>query len=282
MTELSTRFRRAIDLTTDGLVVKPVLENYLFNAKFPDVFDVRFHKAGKARKPDGWFHPSTHPLWTERQLFYYLTEPDLVEAEQLSYESRMAVTMGTAVHAFIEHCVRDAGLMAPLEGTCPCCHRQHGTGKGQCDEYGASDESMRSRGHMDGNLVLPKDGKFTKAGLAGFEFKTINARALYGMNDLDLDTFRQKKPEYYAQVQNYMETTGLTQFVVLFISLGFPWQLVEIQVPYDPEYALNLRRKYQYVVNSVEENDPPDPCCAPRSEKAKACPVRFACPIGRA
>lgn len=280
-TAVSPRFRKMVDDSLNGLVLKPKVDAYMINSKFPERFVVTFRKAGEARKPDGWFHPSTHPGWTQRQLYYYLTEPDRVEAEVLAYESRMAVTMGTAVHAFIETCIRDMGAMAPLEGTCVACGRPHGTKRGECDEYGACDPEIGSRGHMDGVLAIDRPGVHWQPGLGGFEFKTSNDRKVANVKNNDLDAFRAKWPEYYDQVQNYMEITGLRQFLVLFAVLGYPWRMVEFQIPYDPLRGWEIRNKYRQVRENVERGTVPDACCGPGSKEAKACPVRSACPIGR-
>lgn len=280
MTVVSSRFRRGMDTSVE-LVLKPQLEAYLFRAKFPDHFTVPFRKAGVARKPDGWFHPSTHPGWTERQLYFYFTAPDDLEPEQLDYSSRMAVTMGTAVHGFIEMCVRKMGASIPLKGTCPACGREHGTKKGQCDEYGAADVKLRSRGHMDSVIKIERDGKYWRSGIGGFELKSSNERKVSNVKDNDIEAFRAKWPEYYDQIQNYMEITGLPQFLVLFVVLGYPWRMVEFQVPYDPERAMQIKRKYESVLDHVERGEMPEPCCGPGSVQAKSCIARSACPIGR-
>ena len=269
------------DMIDSQLVLKPLIESYLLEAKFPDRFDVTFHKAGKARKPDGWFHPSTHPMWPARMLYYYMTSPDMMEVEQLSYESRMAVTMGTAVHGFIEMCIRDAGLMLPLVGTCPACKRPHGTKKNQCDEYGVADEKIGVRGHMDGILRIKLQGTIWNPDHPGvLEFKTSNPNKGRGLTDNDLEMFKEKWPEYYAQVQDYMEASGLRQAIVLIALLGFPWKLIEIQIPYDPGFAMTLRSKYETVRYHEGMGYPPDPCCGPFSKEAKACPARYVCPVG--
>jgi hypothetical protein len=279
--KLSPNFRRMADMIDDQLVLKPLIESYLIQAKFPDRFDVTFHKAGLARHPDGYFHPSTHPTWPARMLYYYMTSPDLMEVEELSYESRMAVTMGTAIGGFVEMCIKDAGWMVPLgKGTCPACKRPHGTKKTECDQFGVADEKIGVRGHMDGILQIKIPGRRWNPDLPGvFEGKTTNPNAARGLVDNDLEAFRDKWPTYYGQVQDYMEATGLRQTIVLIAIIGFPWKLVEIQVPYDPAYTILLRRKYQTVRDHQKMGTPPDPCCAPFSSESKACPARYVCPI---
>ncbi len=278
---LSGRFRTMTDMVDIQLVLKPLLDLYLHESKFPDRFSVTFHKAGQAREPDGYFHPSTHPHWTARMLYYYLTAPEKMEVEDLSYESRMAVTMGTAVHGFIEMCVRDMGMMIPLEGVCPACKRPHGTGEGQCDEYGTADEAIGSRGHMDGVLVINVKGTYWIPGIGGFEFKTTNPKAAGArLKDNDLEGFKKTWPDYYDQVQEYMQISGLRQFLVIVAVLGYPWKLIEFQIPYDPVHALTTKAKYQVVRDHQKMMTPPDACCAPKSKQARECPARAACPVG--
>jgi hypothetical protein len=267
---MTPNFKRVLEGAASGLVLKPLLHSYLYEARFPDRFDVTFHKAGKPREPDGWFHPSTHPLMDARQLYYYLTAPAQWEAERLSYESRMAVTMGSAVHGFIEACIRHGGWMAPLEGECPACHRPHGVRKGQCDEYGAADPVLRRRGHMDGVLDIPGWGK----GI--FEFKT-GGRADFA-TDLDLDWFKKRHLDYYAQVQEYMDLSGHRQAIVLFAQVGYPFVLNEFQVPYDAAFAARTREKYDLVRAFETAGQPPEACCPLRSSKSRSCPAS-ACPV---
>lgn len=270
MTALTPNFKRVLDGAASGLVLKPLLHSYLYEARFPDRFDVTFHKAGQPRLPDGWFHPSTHPMMDARQLYHYLTAPESWEAERLSYESRMAVTMGSAVHGFIEACIRHGGWMVPLEGDCPACGRPHGIKKGQCDEYGASDPVLRRRGHMDGVLDIPGWGR----GI--FEFKT-GGRADFA-KDRDLDWLKDSHLDYYAQVQEYMDISGYDKAIVLFAQVGYPFVLNEFHVPYDAGFAQKIKEKYRQVRWHESVGAPPDPCCAMRSARSRACPA-LKCPV---
>lgn len=275
--DVSSIFQRMMDDTDVRLVLKPLLYRYLYNAEFPDIFSVTFRKAGLARKPDNYFHPSTHPLWRARQLFYYLSRPGQMEVEQLDANNRMAVTMGTAVHAFVEMCLRDAGAMVPLEGTCPACHRPHGTKRGQCDEYGAADEHLGSRGHMDGVIFVNLTGRYWVPGVGVFEFKTMSSRKASKIADLDLETFKRLCLDYYAQVQEYMRMTGMTQAVVIIMELGWPWDITEIQIPYDPAFALATSQKYLATREAVAEDKAPLDCCGVDSIEGRTCPARGLC-----
>lgn len=271
----SPAFRRMADQISQDMVLVPLIEGYLRAAKFPDVFSVTFRDEGKDRKPDGFLHPSIHPLLPERLLYYYLTQPEGLIPEQFEYENRMALIMGSGVHSFIQTCLIDAGLLLKPTGTCVACGRPHGKRKNDCDEWGALDKTYGRRGHMDGIIDLPGWGR----GL--FEFKTIGQKATFGLSHHNLDWLKQKKPTYYAQVQDYLDMTGLEKAVIVFAILGFPWRLVEIEVPYDHAFMIKQRAKYARVREAERDGVLPDACCAIKSKESKTCPARDICPVGR-
>lgn len=281
MTELSSRFQKSLSDSQSGFVLKHLIERQLSRGEFADDFTVRFRKQ-TARKPDDYFHPSTHPLWPERALYNYLAHPDEMEPEHFPYESRMALTMGTAVHSFMEEVMRMGGHFAPREGTCPACGKPYGTKKGTCQEYGAADPETGSRGHMDGVVKLKTDGKLWDASQPGvFELKTSNEfKAFRSLrHDLNWHIIKREMPYYYAQVQEYMRMTGMRQALIFFVVLGFPWQNFEYQIPYDEEYAESIRSKYLYVRQCVADKTPPlELCCGGRIQ-GRECPARGVCRI---
>lgn len=274
MTELKPAFRKMAGENLDNLVLKPLLHNYIHLGKYPDKFSVTFEKHGKERRPDGFFHPSTHPLWTERQLILYLSHPEQMLVEPLEFGGGMSVTVGTAMHDFIEVCMIDAGILEAPRGTCVNCQREHGRRKGQCPEWGAYDLRTLSRGHMDGIYNVGERR-------GGFDLKTSNNMKLQKCSDLDLEQFKEKWPQYWAQGQEYMRLTGLREFIFLFLGMGFPWTMVEYQVPYDVEWNYQIETKYLSVIDHVQKGTlNAIPCCAPRSATARQCLARNACPIG--
>ena len=164
---------------TKGLLVKPVLHNYLYDAAFPD-FDVKFRNHAMEREPDGWFHPSTHPLWKPGALLRYLTRPSEMPVEKKRYMNTLSITFGTAFHGFVEVCLEDAGIRPKALNVCTVCPREcpapkgrgkikacgcsfdegplnpDGTHKVGCTEPGVVDAETGSRGHMDGLLDLSR------------------------------------------------------------------------------------------------------------------------------
>lgn len=252
-----------------GMILKPILGNYLFDASFP-AHTVRFPKEDMERKPDGWFHPSEHPLWTERALYAYLAHPHQMVIEKKDYMGSLSVTVGKAMHSFIQMCLTDAKVMPKGLQKCTVCPPT-----AKCKEPGVIDREAGTRGHMDGVLDLSALSVPQEAERSVFEFKTTNDRKLSKVDDLDLDKYREVFPHYYAQNQEYLRMSGLRFLVVFFLAMGYPWQMKEIHVPYDPTYALKIRDKYLRVRQAVADQAPARDCCG----LAKGCPARGTCTV---
>lgn len=249
-------FRSAIRDAQKGLLVKPIIHNYLFDAKFPD-FAIHFKNHQMEREPDSWFHPSTHPLWTPRQLYFYLTQPHLLVAEKKNYMGTLSVTIGTAMHGFVEVCMEDAGIRPKDLNRCTVCPPEK-----NCPEPGVLDEEAGSRGHMDGLLdlsALSVPSEVYEQPI--FEFKTTNDMKLSKIDDLDLETYRTKWPVYYAQNQEYMRMNGRRMTIVFFMAMGYPWQMKEFHVPYDQAFAQSVRNKYLDVRQAAADQQAPTACC---------------------
>lgn len=268
--KVTPNFRGVLNSASDGLVIKPLLHSYLLEAKFPKHFTVTFRQHALDHGPDGWFHPSTHPLWTERQLWYWINRPETFIPEKMAYMSVLSITMGSAVHDFQDFCLKDMGVLLTPDGPCPC-------GDPECKEWYVEDLELQSRGHMDGRAALhvPAYPEFTQQ---VYEFKTITERAKLPPKDNDIDWLIAKKPGYYAQVQEYLRMTGFRLAIVLFLSMGHPWEMREIQIPFNQKFAYDISEKYRRVLEAPSDALPP-PCCGPGSKESKVCPFRGTCPI---
>lgn len=250
-------FSESLRDVSKGDVVKPQLKTFLFEAKFQDEFSVRFKKGDSNRPPDGWFWPSTHPVWPERMLYTYLTEPETLPREERRYMNTLSLTMGTAVHGFIETCLEQIGLRPKTLNTCTMCSH------GECSESGVFDAETKSRGHMDGVLDLSRllRGNKILHEISAFEFKTLSTpQAIQRLEAEGVDYYRKKWPEYYAQNQEYLRLSGLPSIVVLFMRMGYPWTMVELHIAADPIYQRDQRDKYLRVREAAEATVAPD-CC---------------------
>lgn len=264
---LRPNFRRVVAEIEHGTVLIPLLHSYLYDAKFPKEFSVTFKGHSMQREPDGWFHPSTHPLWPARKLWLYHHYPSYSLGEVKEYMGTLSVTIGHAVHSFIQMCLEDLGVLELSE------REVHGEMVLQAEHY-VEDPELLSRGSMDGVLKLSLP-RYLGAERQLFEFKTSNLMKLSKIKSLDLDAFIEKWPDYYMQVQEYMRMSGLQVAVVLFMAMGYPWELREFHVPADPKLAHEIKSKYRLAIAP----DMPPPCCGPGSKVASSCEMRTICNV---
>lgn len=257
-------FATMADMASNDLVLKPLLHQYFHEARFPDEFSVSFRKEiGEDRRPDGWFHPSEHPLMNLRQLYLYLTDPDGWVGWRPDYILRMSVLMGSALHDFMEMGLIDLGLLMQPSGVCVACGLSQ---PDQCKEFGAIDRETGARGHTDGLLKL-------RDGISGFELKSAMPQTLSRIADNDLAAFRKKWPRYYAQQQEYQRMMGLEKTVILFFGMGNPWEMKEFKIPRDLTFQMEVENKYRLARKYAEAGELPPPCCAPRSKDMRECPA---------
>jgi hypothetical protein len=216
-------------------------------------------RGGKSsiRKHDGWFHPSTHPLWEERQLYYYVTEGANAKAEPLDPIGIMATTAGTFWHEFIQHVMLEAGILKEVE-------------------VYVEDSEVMSRGSMDG--VLDDEA---------WELKSMNGMKLNklanGAPDSPevVESFKLMVPGYYAQAQEYLRMSGYRTMRFTILEPSYPFTMREVAIPFDHGFALGIRDKYLRVRQAVADQRLPPPCCSPGSATARSCFAREVCPVGR-
>lgn len=261
----------------DRELVIPRLWMILRDPRFAG-FNIEMPPARTTTHSDGWFHPSTHPGWQERLLVYYLRSGDPASGVRLVKEvlepsSTMAIYQGHWVHAFLQHLLAEANIVTLVPGR---------KGKMQV-EVPVKDPHLRSRGHMDGLLnseTLSLDRQ------VGLEIKSMGG---WRMGDIPkggpsdprrLAWLVGKSPAYYLQAQEYMRMHGHSLQCLLFVSPGFPFDMTEIHVPFDPTIASTIVDKYTVVRKHHAEGTLPDPCCSVGSPQASSCPARYVCPIG--
>lgn len=247
-------FRRVLREIKDDLILVPLIRAALLDPSFKGFqIDV---EGWSGRAYDGKFHPSTHALWTERQLMLYLTRPDFVETEVMSLTSVLAVTQGSFWHTFYQLLLESLGVL--LQAEVPVDHPE-----------------TNVRGHADGKL----GGKDPRLVGQLLELKT--------MNDWKHDkvtseaALRELEPGYFAQSQDYMDALGYDQMRYLIIGMKNPYPMTEFVVNADPAFQAKQREKYRTAMQMAAEGDLGQACCPLNSKQAKTCPVRLACPIGK-
>lgn len=236
-----------------GETIVPVIQAALWSPEFKK-FTVDVH-GFEDRPPDGWFHPSEHPLWPERMLYYYITHPTRLLGEPFDPASTMAITQGNFWHSLIEKVLLEAGVW-------------------KATEVGVVDTETGARGHMDG-VSDDEVGEF-KTMRGARAAKIANGRP----DDKDvIESFKALIPEYWAQGQEYMRISGYRRWRAVILSLEYPYPMREVAMTYDHAFGQATREKYMRVRQAVADLRPPRPCCAPASKEAKACPARLVCPV---
>lgn len=263
-------FGEMIRQTRRGCVLKPLLLNFIEQADELEVPGLDKRDLG-ARPPDGWFHPSTHPLWEERALYEYLAHPGRVPPRHFDYAARMAVTFGSSGHLFFQHVLDKMGLLPRDLQACATCPPA-----ARCQEPSWVDEEAGSRGHGDGVLALPGHAgedllevKFTNENTWG------GARRLAKLEDRDDEAFARTWPDYRAQALEYQRLSGRRRTVVLLGVMGYPFELREFHVVYDRHAANGVRDKYLRVRQAVADQRPPRCGCA--AKERAGCPGRAGC-----
>ena len=247
-------FKRMLKSANNSEKFLPVIQSYLHTQDFPD-FTVKVYSPSE-RPPDDWFHPSQHPLWNERQLYYYLTQPPGLIPDRLDPLGVLAVTAGNFWHSFMEVCLMDAGLL-------------------KATEFPVEDLEVKSRGHMDG---ITDD--------EGFEFKTMNEMKMKKILEGPCDapevqaSFRAQNPVYAGQADEYMRMSGRRRQRFIIMNTAYPFPMREIVLDYDEKSAMAVRDKYLRVRQAVADQRPPQACCNPGSAESKRCFARAVCPIG--
>lgn len=254
-------------LASDQILI-PTLHAALYNPDFKG-FQVPVDP-WEERAYDGKFHPSTHSTWTVRQLYVYLVAHQMLVPDPFELTGVLAVTAGSFWHRFIQQILLESAMVV----------RQRPDGEPIHPAEVVIDDPEHNRaGHADGQLV---NGE-------GLELKSINGHQVEKV--ISEAVLKEKKYPYYCQSQDYMDVLGLEAMRFLMLNPDYPFRMSEFVVRRNPYYQAQRRFEYKQAVElatrypDVRELDNPlteiPACCAPKSQQAKTCPARNACPIGR-
>lgn len=234
-------------------LILPYFEAGLLADTWPASYDIKVDSSPYYGAGDGYFHPSTHPLMGERQL-YYLFHPDHqheMVAERNSVARQMTFAMGSAGHAVLQTQMDMVGLIkdpTPITGDIE-------------REY--VNEAHKVRGRIDWIVHHPNGTRIP------VEFKT-RTRWL---------ARKQMEPEasWVAQLNLGLDAMDEDLGIVLMMEAGHPWTLQEFHVQRDRELIDAIYTKFDRVRVAISQDDPPKYCCSPGSKEMDACPARHAC-----
>jgi hypothetical protein len=199
-------------------------------------------------KGDGYFHPSTHPLMGEREL-YYRFHPDTcntIMEEPFSLQREMTVSVGHTMHEILQTMLAKTGLL-----------REENV------EKLFTIEEHHVRGKIDAIVDHPRLGPLV------VEIKT---RTHYKFAKTT-----EPLPEWEAQLSIQLDSQGLERGLILMVETGYPFRLSELQVRRNDALLSQIYGKFDRVREAIALNRPPAPCCAPNSAEVTSCPARFNC-----
>lgn len=230
-------------------LILPYFEASLINDEWPEFYDIRVDSRPYYGMGDGYFHPSTHPLMGEREL-YYMFHPDTrgqMVFERNSLQRQMTLGMGSALHAVLQTQMQMVGLV-----TCP-----------EDIETEYINHKHHVRGRMDWIVTHPNGTRIVT------EFKTRTHYKYAKMTE--------PLPSWVAQVNLALDSQDADLGVLLMVESGWPYRMREFHIKRDPELLKSIYAKFDRVRQAIADNEPPKYCCSPDSIEMQECPARFAC-----
>lgn len=196
---------------------------------------------------DDYFHPSMHTSMHARQL-YFNFHPEykkkLIKRERF-YKDVIVPYMGTTGHAIIQGTLIENGIVPASDVEISLVNEEH-----------------HWRGHMD----------FLYKGIP-VDIKTMNPAAFSRLTD---DWVPYQK--YQEQLNCYMDMYPDAPYgVLLFFEMGYPFRIREYTVKRDTEMLEKIYKKWDYVRESIELDQPPSICCALQGPEFNACAARIIC-----
>lgn len=241
-------------------VVVPLFEDALTSGKWPESYTVKIDsepyyggsspegETGLGGSGDGFFHPSTHPGWGERRLF--LAFHPLYKDEQIreprTVQGEMTLSMGSALHGIVQTQLQMAGVL-----------------REENIEFEYVDRENNTRGRIDFILDLPRGETIP------VELKTVNS---YSFNKVT-----EVRDYWDTQLSMGLDNSGHDYGILLALESGWPYKMKEFRVKRNDKVLSEVYAKFHRVLDALEEDSMPEPCCIPKSATHKKCPFRHFC-----
>ena len=249
-------------------LILPYFENSLLRGEWPDSYTIEIDsrpyygfttpdgETGKGGSGDGFFHPSTHPLMTPRQLYYefHPDHHDKLIREKRTLSSEMTLAMGSALHGVVQAQFQAMGLV-----------------REENIEWEYTDYENNTRGRVDFIVDHPNGSQVV------CELKTMNSFSFAKLPGQWGPEIKQKKPDWNAQLSMGLDNYGADLGVLLVLESGWPYQMKEFHVTPDRELLDETYQKFHYVRQCIEADTPPRHCCTLDSSVMMECPARYEC-----
>ena len=249
----STGFDKVLGRLADQDLITPYFEAAVLADNWPLSYNVKidsspYYGLDTDGKPDGYFHPSTHPTLGEREL-YYRFHPDFRDKlawEPNSVQRQMAFAVGSALHGVVQTQMVMAGLVHPDDIEVEYVNEEH-----------------HVRGRIDWMTHHPNGTRLL------VELKTRTPRKFAYQTE--------PEPSWVAQVNLGLDSQDCDLGILLMLEAGYPVRLTEFRIRRDPILLESIYAKFDRVRAAIAANEPPRHCCAPDSTEMKKCPARGHC-----
>jgi hypothetical protein len=229
-------------------LVLPFLEAAMLADNWPKTYTIEIDSSEYYGAGDGYFHPSTHPLMGEREL-YYIFHPDTRDVmawERPSVQREMTLAVRSAMHGVV-------GTMLKMARLCTDDDIEH--------EY--VNTAHHVRGRIDFIVTLPNGQRIP------VEMK--------GRTHFKYSKETEASPAAVAQLNLGLDAVGEDLGVVLMQEDGYPYRWREFPVKRDRLLLNEIYARFDRVRAAIARNEPPTFCCADGSQAMKACPARHVC-----
>lgn len=229
-------------------ILLPIFENQMRADSWPQKYTIEIDSSPYYGRGDGYFHPSTHSLMEERQL-YYMFHPNtrhLMVQEDFSIEREKTLLVGKSLHAIVQEQMKMTGLVKTEDIEVEYINKDH-----------------HIRGRIDFIVTHPMRGRIV------VEMKTMTHYKFGKQEDI--------KPEWDAQLSIALDNMGAENGIILLVETGYPFRMKELPVARNDELLSRIYAKFDRVREAIAMDDTPMACCAPNSTTVSGCPAQFAC-----
>lgn len=251
--ETAKLFRRLADSASSGGVFVPHLEAALLakgEKVWPEEYAIKLYN--KERVWDGYFHPSSHTMAPELQLYYEFHPDYRVRREAPSRDLIMTFQVGSAYHALLQSMFIHLGF----------------TTEDEVEVHFTNDERWVS-GTVDVRKIFLPNGK------------------TYPVEIKSAGYIPKEPPIYYInQFQIYMDVgceEPQEEGILLYLEKSNPHRFKEFIIRRDEKVLEAVYSKWDRVREAIEFSDPSMlefPCHEFNSKAHVECPARNVCVLG--
>jgi hypothetical protein len=235
-------------------LILPFLDNQILADKWPDKYTIEidsspYYGLDEDGKPDGYFHPSTHSLMGERELYlsFHPDTRDKMVREPNSRQRQWTLGMGSSLHGILQTQLQMTGLCPPENIEV---------------EYIIAEHYVRGR--IDLIFQHPSKGDIV-----------VEAKSRTGYK-FDKSTI-EDMPSWDAQLSLAEYSQDKTEGVLLMMESAWPYRLRELPHKRNDAMLQQIFDRFDYVRLCLEAGETPRHCCAYDSPQMTSCQARFEC-----